>query len=118
MYIVDYVRFIILSKIKTDAGIKKCLQESKKCCTFASRSARVRQLKRTELAWRVESAQCLRSPQKLKIFGGPIDKKQRYENKQNSIIFQKNARFACVCVFFVVPLRTESLNSSAAWRVH
>ena len=27
-------------------------------------SARVRQLKRTELAWRVESAQCLRSPQK------------------------------------------------------
>ena len=42
---------------------------------------RVRQLKRTELAWRVESAQCLRSPQKLKIFGGPIDKKQRYENE-------------------------------------
>ena len=42
----DYVRFIILAKIKTDAGIKKCLQESKKCCNFASRSARVRQLKR------------------------------------------------------------------------
>ena len=33
--------------------------------------ARVRQLKRTELAWRVESAQCLRSPQKSMIFGGP-----------------------------------------------
>ena len=26
---------------------------------------------RTELAWRVGSAQCLRSPQKSKIFGGP-----------------------------------------------
>ena len=32
---------------------------------------RVRQLKRTELAWRVGSAQCLRSPQKSQIFGGP-----------------------------------------------
>jgi len=55
LYIVDYVRFIIFAKIKTDAGIKKCLQESKKCCNFASRSARVRQLKRTELAWRVDT---------------------------------------------------------------
>ena len=36
------------------------------------RSPRVRQLKRTELAWRVGSAQCLRSPHKLKICGGPV----------------------------------------------
>ena len=33
--------------------------------------ARVRQLKRTELAWRVGSAQCLRSPHKLQICGDP-----------------------------------------------
>ena len=37
--------------------------------------ARVRQLKRTELAWRVESAQCLRSPHSLtKLAGAPIDR--------------------------------------------
>ena len=36
--------------------------------------ARVRQLTRTELAWRVESAQCLRSPHSLtKLVGAPID---------------------------------------------
>ena len=36
--------------------------------------ARVRQLTRTELAWRVKSAQCLRSPQSLtKLLGTPID---------------------------------------------
>ena len=36
--------------------------------------ARVRQLKRTELARRVESAQCLRSPHSLtKLAGAPID---------------------------------------------
>ena len=35
------------------------------------RSPRVRQLKRTELAWRVGSAQCLRSPHKLQICGDP-----------------------------------------------
>ena len=36
--------------------------------------ARVRQLKRTELAWRVESAQCLRSPHSLtKLVGAPFE---------------------------------------------
>ena len=39
-----------------------------------NRTPRVRQLTRTELAWRVESAQCLRSPQSLtKLLGTPID---------------------------------------------
>ena len=60
---------------------KSACKSQKNVVHLHSRSARVRQLKRTELAWRVESAQCLRSPQKLKIFGGPIDKKQRYENE-------------------------------------
>ena len=35
--------------------------------------ARVRQLRHKELAKRVEGAQCLRSPQKLQIFGDPED---------------------------------------------
>ena len=58
------------------------MQASKNACKSQKNVVilhRVRQLKRTELAWRVESAQCLRSPQKLKIFGGPIDRRKKKE---------------------------------------
>ena len=63
-----YLRFERISRKRR----KRVLCMSKKCCNFAvALCARVRQLKRTELAWRVGSAQCLRSPQKSQIFGGP-----------------------------------------------
>ncbi len=48
-----------------------CALEEYYLTTILTTCARVRQLKRTELAWRVGSAQCLRSPHKLKICGGP-----------------------------------------------
>ena len=69
-----------------DMGYGKGEQQS---CSLED--ARVRQLKRTELARRVESAQCLRSPHSLtKLAGAPIDsnwlwamrRKARRINKQ------------------------------------
>ena len=62
------------------------------CCSLED--ARVRQLKRTELAWRVESAQCLRSPHSLtKLAGAPIDS-YYLEDGTKCLLF--SGRFATV----------------------
>ena len=69
---------------------KNDLQEWKKCCNFASRSAS--QSQRMTLASLGDG--CLRSPQKLKIFGDPI--KLEYEKKYNYII----TPIDCMCSMY------------------
>ena len=58
----NYIRDDTTTKIKKNYLLKNNLNNFR---------ARVRQLKRTELAWRVGSALCLRSPHKLQICGDP-----------------------------------------------
>ena len=64
-----YLRFERISQKREEYPIAYVGDFLYLCSRFMC--ARVRQLKRTELAWRVGSAQCLRSPQKSQIFGGP-----------------------------------------------
>ena len=65
------------------------------------RSPRVRQLKRTELAWRVGSAQCLRSPHKLQICGDPAGPTPSAARDFNLLSLQKNARLLAYLHFLL-----------------
>ena len=62
--------FGIVRTLRTLGTLRSLRNYSSLVQLVLSMRIRVRQLKRTELAWRVESAQCLRSPHSLTKFVG------------------------------------------------